>query len=243
MTAPSLPQIFAALDATWPPARFIDLGPWRLREGRGGGQRVSAATAETAVTETDIDTAETGMNGLGQRPIFMIRADDAALDAQLERRGYQVVDPVFAYSAATQDLARDLPPATTMPVWPPLAVQREIWLQGGVGPARVAVMERAVFPKAAILARKGDSPAGVAYVAVHDGIAMVHAIEVSPANRRSGVGETLLRGAANWARSEGADWLTLMVTCANVPANALYTRLSMTPVAGYHYRRAPEQKA
>ena len=45
------------------------------------------------------------------------------------------------------------------------------------------------------------------------------------------------------ARREGADWLTLMVTRANAPANALYAKLSMPPVADYHYRRAPEQAA
>ena len=243
MKTPSLPHIFSALDATWPPARIFDLGPWRLREGRGGGQRVSAATAESPISETDIGAAETGMKDLGQRPIFMIRASDNGFDGDLQNRGYEVVDPVAVYIAAARDLSRDLPPATATAVWPPLAMQQEIWQQGGIGPARIAVMERAGTPKAAILARKGDSPAGVAFVAAQGGIAMLHAIEVSPAHRRAGVGRTLLHGAANWALAQGAEWLTLMVTRANAPANALYTHLSMTPIAGYHYRRAPEDAA
>lgn len=240
MTAPASRDIFDTIDATWPPARMIELGPWRLREGKGGGQRVSAATADSPVTETDLAAAETAMRDLGQRPIFMIRPEDIDLDAMLERRGYEVVDPVTAYVVRAETLARDLPPAVAMPAWPPLAIQREIWLQSGIGPARIAVMERATVPRTALLGRSGDTPAGVAYLGAHAGIAMLHALEVLPDFRRTGVARTLLARAATWALAQGADWLTLVVVTANAPANALYRRLAMTPVTAYHYRRAPE---
>ena len=36
----------AAMDATWPAAAMHRAGPWMLRNGAGGGKRVSAATAE-----------------------------------------------------------------------------------------------------------------------------------------------------------------------------------------------------
>lgn len=243
MTTPLARDIFDAIDATWPPARFIDHGPWRLREGLGGGQRVSSATANSPVTETDINEAEEEMRNLGQRPIFMIRPEDGELDAQLRNRGYDVVDPVTAYAIRAESFAEDLPPADAMPAWPPLAVQREIWQQAGIGPARVAVMERATGPRTAILGRSGDTPAGVAYVAISSDLAMLHALEVLPAFRRAGVGKRILTRAANWALSEGAGWLTLVVVTANAPANALYRRLSMIPVSSYHYRRAPETAA
>ncbi|NND17963.1 MAG: GNAT family N-acetyltransferase, partial [Silicimonas sp.] len=55
-----------------------------------------------------------------------------------------------------------------------------------------------------------------------------------------GVATRILNGAANWALSKGAGWMTVNVTSANAPANALYRKLGMQPVAGYHYRRAPE---
>lgn len=243
MSTPAPCDIFAAIDATWPPARMVDKAPWRLREGMGGGQRVSSATADTPVTETDIDPAEAGMRELGQRPIFMIRPQDQALDAMLEARGYDVVDPVTAYAIEAEKLARDLPPAAAIPAWPPLAIQREIWQQSGIGPARVAVMERAATPRTAILGRSGDTPAGVAYVGVSGAIAMLHALEVLPAFRRTGVARNILHRAANWALLQGASWLTLVVVTANAPANALYRRLSMTPVTAYHYRRATEGSA
>ena len=35
MTRPTSSKLFLALDATWPPARFVNLPPWTLREGAG----------------------------------------------------------------------------------------------------------------------------------------------------------------------------------------------------------------
>ena len=208
--------------------------------GQGGGQRVSAATPKTPVSETDIDVAETSMADLAQPSIFMIRAEDTALDHWLEQRGYDVVDPVTAYLTPVEELVADIPPAEIFPVWPPMAVQREIWQQGGVGPARIAVMERVTGPKTALLARSGDIPAGVAFVGVDGSVAMLHALQVQPDQRRAGLGRKLLQGAARWAMANGATWISLMVTTANVPANRLYQDLAMTPRAGYHYRRLPE---
>jgi GNAT superfamily N-acetyltransferase len=183
------------------------------------------------------------MHELGQSPIFMIRPQDTLLDTMLAHRGYRIADPVTAYVAPIHALTRDLPPTTATPVWPPLTVQREIWRQGGIGEARIAVMERAASPKTTLLGRAGDSPAGVAFVAVSEGIAMLHALEVATEHRRLGLGAALLHGAANWALAQGAAWLALMVTTANAPANALYRRLSMVPATNYHYRRAPEDPA
>lgn len=243
MTPPSEDRLFAALDATWPAARVLQQGPWLLREGKGGGQRVSAATAYGEVTAADIPAAEDGMRALGQRPLFMIRGADHDLDVDLERRGYTVVDPVTMYVAPVENLTADLPEATVTPSWPPFAVQCEIWAAAGIGPQRLAVMARANEPRSAILGRAGDDPAGTAFVAVHGDVAMVHALEVAPYARRRGLGRTLMQGAANWAREHGAVWMALAVTDANVAANALYQRLGMTPAAHYHYRRAAEAEA
>ena len=47
-------DLFAAIDATWPPATMTQAGPWTIREGKGGGQRVSAASTEAEVTEAGV---------------------------------------------------------------------------------------------------------------------------------------------------------------------------------------------
>ncbi|MEM7752205.1 MAG: GNAT family N-acetyltransferase [Pseudomonadota bacterium] len=240
MTAPPHDRLFDVLTATWPAARVLPVEPWHLRQGNGGGQRVSAATAEGAVTGDDITDAERQMRVMGQNPLFMIREGDGSLDTQLAQRDYQVSDPTILYVAPSEALVADLPLTDAMPSWPPLAVQRELWANGGVDSARVAVMERAKGLKTAILGRSGDVPAGTAFVATDDNIAMVHAIEVDPAQRRQGVGRRLMQACANWAIGNGAMWLCLAVTRTNDPANSLYRALGMVEVASYHYRRAPE---
>lgn len=234
-------RILQALETTWPAAGQHSLGPWTLRDGQGGGKRVSAASLRGAdATAKDIAEAETAMTALGQDPLFMIRPQDQALDVALEARGYRVIDPVIAYLGPISTLAASLPSGlTAYPLWPPLAVAREIWEDAGIGPARLAVMARANEAKTALLLRRGDHPAGLCFVAMAGDIAMLHALEVVQDQRRHGVGRALVQGAATWAQAHGAQDLALVVTAANVPARALYAGLGMTQQGRYHYRQRP----
>lgn len=232
------PAVLAeVMEATWPAESRAALGPFTLRQGAGGGQRVSAATVEGAFTESDLDAVIAAMPA----PLFAIHPDrsegDRALDAALEARGFRLHDPVVAYAAPVAVLAGDLPFLTAFPHWPPLETVRDLWAEGGIGPGRVQVMARAAGPHAAILGRNGDRPSGAAFVAVHDGIAMLHALEVRPLQRRQGVGGHLLRAAANWAADQGAQILSLVVTQRNAAARALYARAGMAEAGRYHYRK------
>lgn len=230
------PQDFAAaMEATWPALAYDSLGPWRLRTGGGGGKRVSAASAEAPWQPQDIPQAEAAMRALGQEPLFVIWPQDGALDQALAARGYRVVDPVVGYHAP---IAAFAPPAPLAGFahWPPLEIAREIWEAEGIGPGRQAVMARVEGPKAAVLGRLGDRPAGVGFVAVAGRTAMLHALEVRPDLRRQGVAGQILRAAALWAGAQGADRLALAVTEANSGARALYASLGMQPVGQYHYR-------
>ncbi|MBN8630869.1 MAG: GNAT family N-acetyltransferase [Rhodobacterales bacterium] len=220
------------MEATWPPLRRWSLGPFTLRDGGGGGKRVSAASSEGSFTPAELDAAVAAM----PEPLMLIRAGDDALDASLADRGWRVVDPVIAYAAPVSALTADLPGLTAFPHWPPLEIARALWAEGGIGPGRIAVMDRAAGPKAALLGRVGDRPAGVAFVACHGTEAMVHALEVQDARRRQGLGRNLLHAAANWAEQQGASRLSLVVTRQNTAACALYARLGMEVVGQYHYR-------
>lgn len=220
------------MEATWPPLRHWQVGPFTLRDGAGGGKRVSASSCEAPFTEADLTAAETAM----AEPLMLVRAGDDALDAALAARGWRVVDPVVAYAAPVATLGADLPPLAAFPHWPPLEIARTIWAEGGIGPARIAVMERVAGAKAAILARSGDRPSGVAFIACQGSESMLHALEVRPDLRRRGVGATLLRAAANWAADQGATRLSLVVTRQNTAACALYARLGMSVAGQYHYR-------
>lgn len=240
MTNPSHSDLFDTLDATWPALRFLHQPPWMVREGAGGGQRVCAATATGPVEPRDIPTAETAMRNLGQHPLFMIRPGDDALDGWLADRAYDVVDPVAIYLCALQPTAKTQAADAHLVHWPPTEGACEVWRKGGIGPARIEVMSRVAGKKTALLATQGDEPIGVAFVALHGQIAMLHALEVSPEYRRLGVGRNLMAEARDWALDVSAMWLSLMVTRANAPANALYRLLGMSEVGQYHYRRAPK---
>ncbi|WP_050931565.1 GNAT family N-acetyltransferase [Aestuariivita boseongensis] len=230
------------MEGTWPAKRAFREGPWMLREGDGGGKRVSAATAEGPVGPEDIAMAEQAMEAIGQPPLFMLRAGDEALDAALAERGYEIIDPVTIYSIAPAGLTDiPIPRVTVFDLWEPLAIMREIWAQGGVGPARLRVMERAKGPKTALLSRLDDKPAGVAFAAMHDGTAMVHAVEVLPHQRRKGAAAWMMRGAAFWAQRQGAHTLSVICVDANAGANALYRSLGFSVQGHYHYRHKPKE--
>ena len=227
-----------ALEATWPPAGVTRLGPWLLRDGKGGGKRVSAATLAGPFDPDTIKDAEAAMLKAGDQALFQLSANDEGLDAALAARGYHLIDPVVIYSGNLTDIAQTAPlPMTTFPHWPPLAIAVDLWAEGGISPARLDVMHRVQGAKCAILARSSDRAAGVAFVAICGSSAMLHALEVTPTMRRKGAARNILLAAAQWAHHEGATDLGLAVTTANAPARALYASFGMQAVGQYHYRQ------
>ena len=240
MKPPTAARLHAALEATWPPAARHPCGPFTLRDGAGGGKRVSAATLEGGLSPGAIDAAEAAMRAAGAPPLFMIRAGEDALDGALDARGYRKVDPTQFHVAPAADLAEAPRPSSLFDCWPPLALQKQIWRDAGIGPDRLAVMDRAGEPRTAFIARFRNRAAGVGFLAIDDDIAMMHALEIEPGFRRQGVARYMLRGMADWACARGAMWFALAVTERNVAARGLYAALGMVEAGGYHYRQAPE---
>ena len=224
------PRCLAALEATWPPAATRRAGPWRLRDGAGGGKRVSAATAESPVGAADLALTD---------GLVMLRPGEDAVDAVCADAGWEIVDPTVLMAGDAAALAGSAATAGVYDADAPLAAQVEVWAGGGIGPARLAVMDRVAGPKSFLVGRLGDRVAGAAFVAMDGDVAMLHALEVRPDARRRGLGAQLTAGAADWAAARGARALTLAVTRANAGARALYAAAGMTEVGAYHYRRAP----
>lgn len=233
---PPLSEVFAASEATWPAARIWEQDGFTLRDGQGGGQRVSAATAAGAVNEDQITAAENAMQAIGQRPIFCERGETAQLDAALAVRGYKIKDPTTCYVLPIEKLTDvEIPRVTAFSIWEPLAIMNEIWATDGIGQARRDVMARAAC-KTGILARWNEKPAGAAFVGAHDRICMVHGLVVLPHQRRQGVAEWMMRRAAFWGQAQGATHISVLCVDANAGANALYRALGFEAVGGYHYR-------
>lgn len=232
MRIPSDHDLFAAVDATWPAHAKTELDGWTLREGRGGGQRVSAASGQG-----DIAKAEAAMLALGQDRLFMIRSDQTDLDAELADRGYQIKDPVDLLVGDAAAMSDGFSPKldaifTTIP----MPILAEIWAAGGIGPGRLNVMQRAICDKTYIMGRLDAHPAAVAYAGASHNICMAHAVEVLTGARRRGVAQRMMQAAAWWGLRQGADLFCVLATQANTGAQSLYRKMGMETVTQYHYR-------
>lgn len=235
---PDPAMLHAVAEATWPPAATQTLGPVTLRDGKGGGKRVSAATATPPVTAKEIARAEDAMRARGQAPLFQVREGEDDLDRLLAGRGYGIVDPVNVFVAPVAALVGERPPRLTIfTIWEPIEIMREIWAEGGIGPARVAVMERAAGPKTGLFARHADKPAAAGFAAISRDVCMVHALEVRAHHRRAGLGRLMMVQAALWAEARGAAHLAVLCTRANAPANGLYAAMGFRVATTYHYRQ------
>ncbi|MEM7211635.1 MAG: GNAT family N-acetyltransferase, partial [Pseudomonadota bacterium] len=197
-----------------------------------GGNRVSAASGSGPVAE-----AVDALAAWGQDPLFRLLPGQAALDAELEAQGYRMHEPTVFYAARADEMHGEqshMAAAYRCHCRP--AIMEEIWASGGIGPARLAIMERVTVPKQLLMSRADNSPAATAFAAIDGDVAMIHAIEVLLQYRRKGCAILILEAAARWASEQGAEWLTLAVTQANVGARALYERLGMVETGAYHYR-------
>ena len=235
---PSEAEILQIVDATWPAARYFESGPFTLRLGHDGGQRVSAASANGPASASEIGAAERSMLALDQARLFMISGKDTALDSALEARGYAVKDPVTMFASPVEFLAQHDPKGVTaIRTKAPLEVMKEIWAAGRIEKGRLAVMDRAKGPKTCLLGRVDDRPAGAAFVAMHGDAAMLHALEILPAHRRKGLGLAMTAAAASWAAEHGAKTMSLVAVTANQAACGLYRQLGLQEIGHYHYRK------
>lgn len=233
-------DFYDVIDATWPAKSKDRSGPWTLREGSGGGKRVSAATTVEDVDESDIAAAEATMKTQRQTPLFSIREGQEELDRILKERGYRKIDLSIVLAMSVAELSeKPIPPVTAFPIWPGMAIQDEIWDAGGIGPERRAVMERAETAKTTVFGRTKGRAAGTLFAACHQKTAMIHAVEVLPEMRRNGLARDMAIATAHWALSQGADTLATIATSENSAAQALYRSLGMSEVARYHYRAYP----
>lgn len=237
-----LDDYITAFEATWPARSRAPVGPFIYRDGAGGGSRTSAATLAGDVSSDALDQIEARFAADARPALFQIRTGEATFDALLAERGYTMFDPTLCLAAPIEAFAPSDPKCSYVS-WPPVSIQREMWAEGGIGPARLAVMDRACTPKTSLLGRIKDRPAGVGFVALSGSVAVLHALETTPSERRQGMAQILVRLAADWARAQGATALTLQVTRANTAALALYSSLGLHEIGQYHYRTKPMTEA
>lgn len=229
-----------AFEASWPAAETARAGGFVVGRGLGAGGRVSSARVAGVWAEDDIEAAEAVHAGWNQRPMFRVWDEDATLIRALLARGYAAEIPTLVLVAPLAPLADPpLPVMRCFAIWPPLAIQRQIWAEGSISPARQAVMARVALPKAAILARISDRAAGAGFVALAGDVAMLHGVEVPPEFRRKGVASWIVRQAVQWAAEAGGTRLALAVSRGNTAARGLYDEVGFREAGSYAYYARP----
>lgn len=229
--------IFEVIDLTWPAEEFHELSRWKLRKSLKGGKRVTAATSNETPAISDIEFAEDKMTSWRQEKLFMIRPDQNNLDEALKRRGYRFIDPTNIWSISSKTLSlQQVPPVTAFSIYPPLAIQRELWMANGLDPSRMEIMDRVKTPKTTIFGRISAKPAASAFAAVGHKTAMVHALVVDLKCQRQGMGKFVMQKVGDWAYHMGAENVVALCTKENQSANCFYKSLGMHLIGGYHYR-------
>lgn len=235
MNVPAFPP---AWDTTWPAAAYAAIGGFRVGRAMGGGGRVGAARAVGAWDAADIPAVERQHAAWDQPASFAVMEGDAALADALRAHGFVATAPTLILQIPAATLAAGpIPPVTAFEVWPPLAIQQDLWVAAGIGPARQAVMSRVSLPRTAILGRVEDRAAGAAFVAVDGQTAMLHALAVLPRWQRKGLAGWMLRRTGMFAARHGAQVLALAVSEPDGPARALYDAAGFETVGRYHYWR------
>lgn len=225
-----------AFEVTWPAADYADAGGFRVGRAPGAGGRVNSARVAGDWSDGDIDAATAIMRDWDQPAVFRVLDGDDRLRAELEARGFRRENPTAIMAAPIARLTdREVPPVMAFAIWPPMAIQRDIWAAGNIKPARQQVMLRVTGPRTSILGRIKDRAAGAGFVAIHGDVAMVHALEVLPDWRRLGLAGWMMRQGAIWAAVNGASRIGLAVSRANTAAVALYRAMGFDEIAGYAY--------
>lgn len=237
MTLKNNSSIFETIDLTWPAKEFLELPEWKLRKSIKGGKRVSAATAIGKSGIPAIQFVENTLAEWRQDKLFMIKAGENSLDEALKERGYCIVDPTNIWSISAEALSmQQIPSVTAFSIFPPLAIQREIWTANGIDASRIEIMKRVKTPKTTIFGRINAKPAACAFVSVANKIAMVHALIVDHKCRRQGMGKFVMQKIGAWASELGAKNVVVLCTKKNQSANNFYKSLGMKVTGEYHYR-------
>jgi GNAT superfamily N-acetyltransferase len=237
MTLKNGSDIFEAIDVTWPAEKFLEIPKWKLRRSAKGGKRVSAATAIGAPDISDIKLAENKMVQWHQDKLFMIKKNEIILDEALSASGYRVIDPTNIWSISSKNLSiQKTLPVKAFTIFPPLAIQRELWRENHIPPSRIEIMDRVKTHKTTIFGRINARLAASAFVAVSNKFAMMHALVVDKKCRRQGMGKFVMQKVGSWAYQMGAESVVALCTEKNCSANILYKSLGMQVIGKYHYR-------
>jgi ribosomal protein S18 acetylase RimI-like enzyme len=237
----------ASLNA-WPAMEQLLMDGWLLRFSRGFTKRANSVVPLYPWTGNGreplaerVRHCENLYAREGLQTIFRLPAidDNTALDAHLESRGYNLVDPTLVLVAPTrpgpghEDFA--LVPAEH---W--LDIYAE--LTGMPDTARKlhgAIVAGIPTPCGFAVLRRGERPVACGLAVVERDLLGLFDIVTDPDARRSGHGTALVGSLLGWGHARGARLAYLQMIESNAPASALYRKLGFEIAYNYWYRISP----
>ncbi|WP_064743932.1 GNAT family N-acetyltransferase [Actinomadura oligospora] len=216
----------------WPAAECVGHEGWVFRSAGGVTKRANSVWPAVPVDDPDaaVDAAERFYADRGLPSVFSL-SDDPELDALLERRGYELVDPTLLMSRGLPGAApaegveiADEPSGAWVDTW---------WSVDGryadQGPAARTIITGVRADYATFGAGVGRGvPQGDWYG--------IYCMAVRPEARRRGVARQVLRALLHKGAAGGASRAYLCVTEKNLAAQALYAAEGFEVAGRYHYR-------
>ena len=229
----------------WPALQQVLFDGWILRFADGYTKRANSVNPiypSKLDLEAKVSACERIYCDRGLRPIFRLTSFAApqGLDAALDARGYQVIDPTRVLCLALRD--RHWAVAAC-----PDLVDEELddwmsvfWAISGHDPASRSTHRRMlnsiVGARRLIILRDGGEPVACGLGVLEDEFLGLYDIVVSSQHRRRGHGTSLLRGLIKWASDRGAESAYLQVMESNEAARCLYAGLGFRGLYRYWYR-------
>ncbi|MCC5580813.1 GNAT family N-acetyltransferase [Microtetraspora sp. AC03309] len=227
------------VDEAWPAPYRVAAGDWVYRHAGGVTKRANSVLplGECPDLGKAIDDAEGFYADLGRPCVFSIGGGATpGLDAELESRGYHLVDPTLVMTRSSLEGSAD---PTIAPEPSPGWVDTWWRVDGGRHPAGTESSAKDWGVR--ILTGVPAAYASLGEKAVGRGVRQgewlgIYCMAVVPEARRRGLAGAVLRGLLGWGRDQGATRAYLVVTEGNEGARALYEREGFTVAGRYHYR-------
>lgn len=247
-----LEEIEEAARHSWPAPHTREMGGWWLRAGRGITGRANSVWAVRTLGATPLDARLAQVeefyaaHDLPSR-FQMTPAAPAALDPELERRGFRADSWTWVQTTPLGRILRRTPGLSSVPHIETEVAEKfdDEWFalyceaEDASGPAaevREAILRRIDAPVAFVAARVNGEPAAVGLGVVHGLWLGVFCMSTRPAVRRMGAATAILRTLSIWASLYNAEEAYLQVKQNNAAALATYARAGFQSAYPYYYR-------
>ncbi|MEV5612002.1 GNAT family N-acetyltransferase [Streptomyces sp. NPDC052225] len=243
------PELARIASRAWQPVERELLGEWELRAASGFTRRANSLLPvgdpglplDDALRYVEQWYGDRGLPAYAQTATGA-QGTQEVLCAELEARGW------------AREVSAELRIAALAPIGdaaddPGVVLSREpgeAWLgrYQRKGADEVALKVLCAGPSVwfATAPGAGDVPAAIGRCVVDGRWAGFAAVEVDPAQRRSGLATRVMTALARRALDEGASAAWLQVEAENDGARALYDRMGFATHHTYHHYRAPERR-